>query len=63
MLKIETLILVRQGFHLRQGYDVTRRRDKEGEIDAATPRSYQLSVNSCLGRVSRFDIAARLPLC
>jgi len=40
MLKTETLIFLRQGFHLRQGYDVTRRRDKEGEIDGATPRSY-----------------------
>jgi len=29
MLKTETLILLRQGFHLRQGYDVTRRRGKQ----------------------------------
>jgi len=31
MLKTETLILLRQGFHLRQGYDVTRRRDKKAK--------------------------------
>src|SRR5437762_4377369 len=31
MLKTETLILLRQGFHLHQGYDVTRRRDKKAK--------------------------------
>jgi hypothetical protein len=35
---------------------------KEQRPNEATHRSLQLSVHSCLGRVARFDLAARLPL-